>query len=157
MILVSSIIFLLIETFVIFQFGNLWGFWPTVAAIFSTAFGGGLIIRHQGLALILKVQRDLRLGYALTENLIVGACIVFAAVLLIIPGFVTDLIGFLLLLPIFRRLIISTIRKKMSGETGQIIKKPKRSAAPIIEGVYNDVTENRKPEIDGINVLPPKD
>ena len=157
MILVSSIIFLLIEIFIIIEFGNLWGFWPTVAAICSTAFGGGLIIRHQGLALILKVQRDLTLSYALAENLIVGASILFAAVLLIIPGFVTDLIGFLLLLPIFRRLTISTIRKKMSRGTGQIIKEPKRSEAPIIEGVFNDVTENRNPEIDSINILPPKD
>ena len=157
MILVSIVILPLIEIFVFIEFGNLWGFWLTVGAIFSTAFLGCLIVRHQGLAVIRKTQQEIALGYAPAENLIVGACLLFAAMLLVIPGFVTDLIGFLLLIPIFRQLAVSIMRKKVGGGAGNIIKKPGSSEPPIIEGVFNDVTNNQSSELDAKCILPSKD
>ena len=157
MILVSIIILLLIEILVFREFGNLWGFWPTVGAIFSTAFFGCLIVRHQGLAVIRKIQQEITLGYAPAENLIVGTCLLFAAVLLVIPGFVTDLIGFLLLMPIFRQPAVSIMRKKVWGGAGKIVKEPGSSEATIIEGVFNDVTNNQSSELDAKCILPPRD
>ena len=157
MILVSIVILFLIEIFVFIEFGRLWGAWPTVGAIFSTAFFGCLIVRHQGLAVIRKTQQEITRGYAPAENLTVGACLLFAAILLVIPGFVTDLIGFLLLIPVFRQPAISIVRKKVWGEAGKIIKEPGSFDAPIIEGVFNDVTNNQGSELDAKCILPPKD
>ena len=134
---------------------DFWGFWPTFAAIFFTAFLGGLIIRHRGLAVILNVQQDLKLGYAPAETLIVGACILFAAILLLFPGFVTDVMGFLLLVPIFQQFVISIIRKKIGEGTGPIMPAPQSKGAPIIEGVFNDVTDNRNQEKDETSIFPP--
>ena len=104
MILVSIVILPLNEIFVFIEFGNLWGVWLTVGAIFSTAFLGCLIVRHQGLAVIRKTQQEITLGYAPAENVIVGACLLFAAMLLVIPGFVTALIGLLLLGTLWNRI-----------------------------------------------------
>ena len=157
MILVSIVILPLIEIFVFIEFGNLWGFWPTVGAIFLTAFLGCLIVRHQGLAVIRKTQQEITLGYAPAENVIVGACLLFAAMLLVIPGFVTDLIGFLLLIPIFRRPAVSIMSKRVWGGTGKIPKEPGSSEAVIIEGVFNDVTNNKASELEASYILPPKD
>ena len=86
-----------------------------------------------------------------------GACLLFAAMLLVIPGFVTDLIGFLLLMPIFRRRALSIMSKKVWGEAGKNIKEPRSSQSPIIEGVFNDVTNNHCSGLDAKYILPPKD
>ena len=154
MILVSIVIFLLMEIFVFIEFGRLLGFWPTVGAIFFTAFFGCLVVRHQGLAVIRKTQREIKLGGAPAENLIVGACILFAALLLLIPGFVTDLLGFFLLIPMFRKPTISRIRKKIGD--GGIIKGSRYPDAPIIEGVFDNVTSEDGPKINEKSILPPQ-
>ncbi len=154
MILVSIIIFLLMEIFVFIEFGRLWGFWPTAGAIFFTAFFGCLIVRHQGLAVIRKTQREIKLGDAPAQNLIVGACILFAAMLLLIPGFVTDLLGFLLLIPVFQKPAISIIRKKIGG--GGIIKGSGYPDTPIIEGVFDNITSENSTELNEKSTLPPQ-
>ncbi len=154
MILVSIISFLLIEIFVFLEFGRLWGFWPTVGAIFSTAFFGYVIVRHQGLAVVRKTQREIKLGCAPAESLIVGACILFAAMLLLIPGFVTDLLGFLLLIPMLRKPAVSIIRKKVGG--AGVVKQPEYYDAPIIEGVFTNVANTKSTEINEKSTLPPQ-
>ena len=142
------------EIFVFIEFGRLWGFWPTAGAILFTAFFGCLILRHQGLAVVRKTQREFKLGTAPAENLILGACILFAAVLLVIPGFITDLMGFVLLIPMFRKPATSIMKKILGG--GGIVKEPAYPGAPIIEGTFNPVADKKRAEINDKIILPPE-
>ena len=73
------------------------------------------------------------------HELISGAAIAFAAVLLIIPGFATDLIGFLLIIPITRKLILGKFNKKFES------KKMKKS--DFIEGEFEDIEDDNDRKI----------
>ena len=73
------------------------------------------------------------------HELISGAAIAFAAVLLIIPGFATDLIGFLLIIPITRKLILGKFNKKFES------KKTKKN--DFIEGEFEDIEDDNDKKI----------
>ena len=73
------------------------------------------------------------------HELISGAAIAFAAILLIIPGFATDLIGFLLIIPITRRLILGRLNKKFEN------KEAKKSN--FIEGEFEDIEDDNDRKI----------
>jgi len=76
---------------------------PTIALVLLTGLLGATLARAQGLATVAKIKRELASGRMPTDQLIEGAMILLAAAVLITPGFITDLIGLLLLVPPFRR------------------------------------------------------
>lgn len=82
------------------------GFWMALGLVLATSTLGLLIVRHQGFGLIAKVSEIARSG--LTPSAGVGGNVVtlFAGLLLMIPGFITDLIGLLLLVPFVRGLFV---------------------------------------------------
>ena len=99
------IIFLLIplvEIAVFIQVGQHIGIVRTMLFAFLTAIIGGAIIRHQGLQAFTSAQESLRQNAMPMRELFDGFCLVAAGALLITPGFVTDTIGFLLLVPMVR-------------------------------------------------------
>ena len=103
-----------LEIFVMIKIGENIGAFNTISLIFLTAIIGIYFARIQGLS-------TLRSGiYSLYKNeiplfeIISGASIAFAACLLIFPGFVTDTIGFLLLIPFTRKIIVKSFIKKQN-------------------------------------------
>jgi len=96
------LIFVLIpftEIFVFMTVGVKIGLLNTLLLALFTAVLGGGIARHQGLETLFKAQKSMRAGSMPTKELFDGLCLVAAGALLITPGFVTDTIGFLLLIP----------------------------------------------------------
>ncbi|NVK34204.1 MAG: FxsA family protein [Rhodobacteraceae bacterium] len=89
----------LIEIAVFIQAGSVIGAVPTILLTVLTAFAGTVMLRQQGLSLVMRMQRDINAGKRPEEDIMNGALIVVAAVFLLIPGFVTDTIGLLLFLP----------------------------------------------------------
>lgn len=87
------------------QAGDIFGLWPTLAAIVATAVIGGALIRAQGLATIDRARRSIEQGQAPVHEVFTGICLLVAGALLMTPGFLTDSIGFLLLAPPIRRSI----------------------------------------------------
>ena len=101
------------EISMIVKLGSIWGLWPTIAAIFFTALIGTLIVRHQGVAVLLDLQRSISEGRIPAREILEGLSLIFAAAFLITPGFLTDIIGFFIVVPLFRNLTLSYIVKHL--------------------------------------------
>ena len=89
----------IVEIALFIQVGGWLGLWPTVAIVILTAAIGTVLLRAQGLAALGELQRQLGAGEDPSATLAHGAMILVAGVLLLTPGFFTDGVGFLLLLP----------------------------------------------------------
>lgn len=96
----------LVEIALFVLVGDWLGLWPTLGLVVAAVLAGGLLIRRQGLAAVREIQRAQ--GGAVMPGAPVahGALIVLAGLLLILPGFFSDAMGLLLLVPAVRRLLI---------------------------------------------------
>jgi len=123
-----------LEIFLLIKIGGEIGALNTLALIFLTAIIGIYYARIQGIETLRSGLKNLYQNKLPIYELISGASIAFASILLIIPGFFTDTVGFLLLIPFSRRMIIKLFisKEKIEEETqknktidGEIIKKDK--------------------------------
>ena len=124
-----------LEIFFMIKIGTEIGAISTLALIFLTAVLGVFFARVQGIQTLKSGLVNLYQNKVPIYELISGASIAFAAVLLIIPGFLTDLIGFILLIPFTRRVLFKIIfknktkinkhKQKIDTIDGEIIKKEK--------------------------------
>ena len=126
----------LIEIYLMIKVGGVIGAFNTIFLIFFTAITGVFFARLAGLNAIRSGFNQLIKNKIPIYEIISGATIAFAALLLIIPGFLTDFIGFLLIVPVTRKFFISSMssrfkNKKVNGNDG------------IIEG---SIDEERKEE-----------
>ena len=113
----SSIFFTIIlvpaiEIYLLIKIGSQIGAIITILLIFTTAIVGVYYAKYEGLNTLKSGFLQLSRNESPTYEVISGAAIAFAALLLIIPGFMTDIIGFLLIFPISRKFIFSKISKK---------------------------------------------
>ena len=98
-----------IEIYLLIKIGSQIGAITTILLIFATAVIGVYYAKYEGLNTLKSGFMQLSRNESPTYEVISGAAIAFAALLLIIPGFVTDIIGFLLIFPVSRKLIFSKI------------------------------------------------
>ena len=101
-----------IEIYLLIKIGSQIGAITTILLIFTTAILGVYYAKYEGLNTLKSGFVQLRRNETPTYEVLSGAVIAFAALLLIIPGFVTDIIGFFLIFPLSRRLIFEKILKK---------------------------------------------
>lgn len=131
----------LIEIALFIQVGGWLTLWPTLAIVLLTGVIGTILVRRQGLAVLTDLQRGLATARDPLSPLAHGALILFAGALLLTPGFFTDTVGFLLLVPAFRRWVIKSIVVRMtvvSPNSGH-----GSAASDVVEGEWVDVTEVR--------------
>ena len=124
----------LIEIYLMIKIGSVIGAFNTIFLIFFTAITGLYFARLEGVNAIRSGFSQLVKNEMPIYEIISGAALAFAALLLIIPGFLTDLIGFLLIIPVTRKFFIKIISSK--------IKKKKINNKDIIEGSFEDAQEN---------------
>ena len=122
---------------------GLFGSWLTIGGIFASAVTGGAIIRQQGLMVIRRLRDKSRGTPLLGMEFIDSICICIAGVALIIPGYLTDFLGTLLLIGPLRRFIGASVlqknkRKEPSGH------RQSTNTPPTIEGEFHEVN-NSKP------------
>ncbi|MFD3445336.1 FxsA family protein [Microbacteriaceae bacterium 4G12] len=79
------------------------GIWPTFLIIVTTGVIGAYLAKTQGVAALREIRYRLSRGQMPTESLLDGICILIGGILLVTPGYVTDLLGFLFLFPVTRR------------------------------------------------------
>ena len=101
-----------IEIFLFIKIGSQIGAITTVLLIFTTAIIGVYYAKYEGLNTLKAGFAQLRKNETPTYEMISGAAIAFAAVLLIIPGFATDVLGFVLIFPITRKFFFGKFSKK---------------------------------------------
>ena len=105
--------------------GKNFGVLATVAMIIITGVGGAYLAKYQGMLTVRKVQEQINRGFMPGEEMVNGLCILLGGILLISPGFITDLLGLLLLLPPTRNLIKPLIKRVL-------YKKAERNTITII-------------------------
>ena len=124
----------MIEIFLLIKIGAQIGAITTILLIFTTAIIGIYYAKHEGLNTLKSGFIQLSKNESPAYEVISGAAIALAALLLIIPGFVTDILGFLLIFPITRKIIFKTFEKKFNYK--------KKQNKDFIEGDYEDIEEN---------------
>lgn len=92
-----------LEMSILIMVGNIVGALPTIFAVMFTAIVGAWLLRVQGFLTIRRVQERLAVGEIPDIEILEGALLIVGGSLLLTPGFVTDIIGFLLLIPVSRR------------------------------------------------------
>jgi len=127
----------LIEIYLMIKIGGIIGAFNTIFLILFTAVTGVYFAKLEGLNAIRSGFSQLIKNEIPIYEIISGAALAFAALLLIIPGFLTDLVGFLLIIPWTRKFFISSIA------TGLKNKKTKNSEN-IIEGSIDETSQNHK-------------
>jgi UPF0716 protein FxsA len=110
---VLFIIIPIIEITVIMQVGELLGLWPTVAIVILSAWLGAKYVRLQGLTTLQSVQTKMAQGEMPSGEIVTGLMLLVAGVLLVTPGFVTDIFGLSLLIPSVRIAIANYVQKNM--------------------------------------------
>ncbi len=96
----------LLEIYLLLQVGGLIGAWPTVLLVVATAVLGALLLRHQGLFTLNKVQLAMARGELPTMAMLEGVVLILCGAMLLTPGFFTDALGFLGLVPPLRQAAI---------------------------------------------------
>ena len=129
----SIILIPVIEIYLFIKLGSQIGAFTTISLIFATAVIGIYYAKYEGLNTIKSAVKQLNENKKPTYEIFSGAAIAFAAILLIIPGFATDTLGFLMIFPITRRLIFHRILKKFNNKS---IK-----TKDFIEGEYEDIED----------------
>jgi len=100
------------EIYVLVSVGGVIGVLPTVALVLLTALAGAHLARMQGLAVMMRIRENLAQGFMPAEELLDGLLIFLAGMTLLTPGFLTDIMGLLILLPATRNIFKRWLRKK---------------------------------------------
>ncbi len=138
-ILLAIILVPAIEIYLLIKIGTQIGAITTILLIFTTAIVGVYYAKYEGLNTLKSGFMQLRKNESPTYEVISGAAIAFAALLLIIPGFMTDIVGFLLIFPVSRKLIFKNISKKYESKND--IKKD------YIDGDFEDIEDDNDRKI----------
>ena len=133
-ILLAIILIPVIEIYLFIKIGSEIGAITTIMLIFITAFIGVYYAKYEGLNTLKSGFAQLSKNQTPAYEVISGAAIAIAAILLIIPGFATDIFGFLLIFPLSRKLIFSKFKNK--------IKKKEDLKKNFIEGEFEDIEDN---------------
>ena len=132
--LISIILVPVIEIYLLIKIGSQIGAITTIMLIFTTAIVGIYYAKYEGLNTLKSGFLQLSKNEPPTYEMLSGAAIAFAAILLIIPGFFTDIIGFLLIFPISRKFIFYFFSKKFTNK--------KNENKTFIDGEFEDIDDN---------------
>ena len=133
-VLLSIILIPILEIYLFIKIGSQIGAFNTILLIFVTAIIGIYYAKYEGLNNIRSGFSQIFKNELPAYEIISGAAIAFAAILLIIPGFATDLLGFLLIFPITRKLFFGNLSNKIK-------KKKETEKKNFIEGEFEDIEE----------------
>ena len=130
-VLIAIIFIPILEIYLFIKIGSQIGAFTTIFLILATAIIGVIYARYEGLNTLRSGFSQLVKNRSPAYEIISGAAIAFASMLLIIPGFATDILGFLLIFPITRKIILGKFSKKIKNKT--------TTTKPYIDGEFEDI------------------
>ena len=133
-ILLAIILIPVVEIYLFIKIGSEIGAIITILLIFITAIVGVYYAKYEGLNTLRSGFIQLSKNQTPAYEVISGAAIAFAALLLIIPGFATDILGFLLIFPVTRKFFFNIFKKKINSE--------EKERKNFIEGDFEDIEED---------------
>ena len=137
--ILSIILVPIIEIYLFIKIGAKIGAFNTILLIFLTALTGMIYARYEGLNTLKSGFSQMVKNEIPAYEMISGAAIAFGALLLIIPGFATDTLGFLIIFPLTRKLIFRKVSKKF--------KKKENRKDNFIEGEFEDIDDDNDRKI----------
>ena len=138
-ILLTIILVPVVEIYLLIKIGSQIGAMSTILLIFTTAIIGVYYAKYEGLNTLRSGFTQLKKNETPAYEVISGAAIAFAALLLIIPGFATDILGFLLIFPVSRKFIFYKLSKKFRQ------KESKKNN--FIDGDFEDIEDDHDKKI----------
>jgi UPF0716 protein FxsA len=102
-----------LELYLLIKVGKLIGAWETVAILLAISFAGAWLVRHQGFSILARIQGELAAGRLPTAQLLDGFLVLVGGILLLTPGFLTDFLGLIFLLPTGRYLLKQYLQRWM--------------------------------------------
>ena len=138
-ILLAIILIPVVEIYLLIKIGSQIGAITTILLIFTTAIVGVYYAKYEGLNTLKSGFVQLSKNEMPTYEMISGAAIALAALLLIIPGFATDVLGFLLIFPITRKFIFRKFAKRF--------KKTETEKNNFVEGEFEDIEDDNDKKI----------
>ena len=129
--LLSIILVPVVEIYLFIKIGAKIGAFNTILLVFITAFTGIFYARYEGLNTLKSGFSQMIKNQVPAYEMLSGAAIAFGALLLIIPGFATDILGFLIIFPITRKLIFGKVSTKLKDK--------KKVKEDYIEGEFEDI------------------
>ena len=138
-VILTIILVPILEIYLFIKIGSQIGAFNTISLIFITAIIGVIYARYEGLNALRSGFSQLIKNEIPAYEMISGAILAFAALLLIVPGFATDFIGFLLIFPLTRKLLLNNFSKKFKRE--------KENKNDYIEGTYEDIEDDNDRKI----------
>ena len=133
-ILLLIILIPVVEIYLLIKIGSQIGAITTIMLIFSTAFVGIYYAKYEGLNTLKSGFSQLSKNETPAYEVISGAAIAFGALFLIIPGFITDMLGFLIIFPVTRKLLLNKFTTKFS--------KAKTKKNNFIDGEFEDIDDD---------------
>ena len=134
-ILLTLILIPIVEIYLFIEIGGKIGALYTISLIFLTAFVGIYYAKYEGFNTLRSGMGQMMRNELPVYEIVSGAALAFAALLLIIPGFATDFLGFLMIFPPTRKLMFSNFSKKYSKE--------KKLNEDFIEGESEDIDDKK--------------
>jgi UPF0716 protein FxsA len=142
-VLLLIILIPVIEIFLFIKIGSQIGAVTTILLIFATAIAGIYYAKYEGLNTLRSGFSQIKKNNAPTYEMLAGAAIAFAALLLIIPGFATDILGFLLIFPISRNFFLENFFYKLKKGGG----KKENEGNRFIDGEFEDIDDDNDKKI----------
>ena len=145
--LLLFIVLPLIETWLLIEVGQEIGALATIAAVIATAVGGSQLVRYQGMQAINDIRACQARGEPPAVPLLEGAALLVAGAFLVTPGFITDTLGFLMLVPPLRRQVARRLLSRMVVITpaGSPYSGDPRRGHDVIEGDFRREDRDRDP------------
>ena len=134
--ILSIILVPIIEIYLFIKIGSQIGAFNTILLIFLTAITGIIYARYEGLNTLKSGFSQMVKNEIPAYEIISGAAITFGALLLIVPGFATDFLGFLIIFPITRKLIFGKISSKFKNKN--------KKKNDFIEGEFEDIEDDNE-------------
>tara|TARA_B100000886_G_C20390930_1_gene478234 strand:- start:1068 stop:1493 length:426 start_codon:yes stop_codon:yes gene_type:complete len=138
-VLLAVILIPIVEIYLFIKIGSQIGALNTIILIFLTAIIGVYYAKYEGINTLRSGVTQIIKNQIPAFELISGAAIAFAAVLLILPGFATDIVGFLLILPITRKLMLGRLNKKFERKN--------KEGNDFIEGEFEDIEDDNDKKV----------
>jgi UPF0716 protein FxsA len=133
-VLLSIILIPILEIYLFIKIGSQIGAFNTILLIFVTAIIGVYYAKYEGLNTVRSGFMQIIKNQTPAYEIISSAAIAFAAILLILPGFATDFLGFLLIFPVTRKLIFGNLSNKFKNQSSK--------KNNFIDGEYEDIEDN---------------
>ena len=138
-VLLAVILIPIVEIYLFIKIGSQIGAFSTIFLVFFTAVVGVYYARYEGINTLRSGMMQIIKNQIPAHELISGAAIAFAAILLIIPGFATDILGFLFIFPITRKLILKKISKNFQNKS--------EKKNQFIDGEFEDIEDDNDRKI----------